>query len=209
MPGPGPMMGGPPPGGMKRRAEIPGMRPQRVDEEFDLSKIEEESREMMKMNFLNNDNCSFFESESGFLNVKAGDKEYRHVQIVRTFPYTAPFEYLSVRDGEGTSKEIGIIKDLELFDEETKSMINRQLEFRYFTPVIREILYTKMRAGIVSMKVRTDYGECRFSFRTNNNAVIKLGENRVFIQDMDNNRYEIPDAAKLTVKEQKKLDVLL
>ena len=206
---PGPMMGGPPPGmGRGMRPEMPGMRPKRVDEEFDLKKIEEQSQEMMKMTFLNADNCEFYECDSGFLNLKKGQKEYKHVQVIRTFPYTAPFSYLSVRE-EDSSAEIGIIKELEDFDEATVMLINKQLEFRYFTPIIKEILYTKMRAGVVNMKVRTDYGECRFSFRTNNNAVTKLGENRVFIQDMDNNRYEIPDTTKLSVKEQKKLDVLL
>lgn len=206
---PGPMMGGPPPG-MRRgmRPDMPGMRPKRVDEEFDLSKIEEQSREMMKMTFLDADNCKFYECGSGFLNLKKDDKEYKQVQIIRTFPYTAPFSYLSVREEDGNS-EIGIIKELDNFDEASIALIKKQLEFRYFTPVIKEILYTKMRAGVVNMKVRTDFGECRFSFRTNNNAVTKLGENRVFIQDMDNNRYEIPDATKLSVKEQKKLDVLL
>lgn len=206
---PGPMMGGPPPGmGRRMRPEMPGMRPKRVDEEFDLSKIEEQSREMMKMTFLDADNCRFYECDSGFLNLKVGDKEYAHVQIIRIFPYTAPFSYLSVRE-ENASGEIGIIKELDDFDSETVNLIKKQLEFRYFTPIIRELLYARMRAGVVNMKVRTDYGECRFSFRTNNNAVTKLGENRVFIQDMDNNRYEIPDTTKLSVKEQKKLDVLL
>lgn len=207
MPGP---FGGPPPGDrMGRRPEMPGMRPKRVDEEFDLSKIEEQSREMMKMTFLDKDNCKFFEQGSGFLNLRFKDREYQHVQVVRTFPYTAPFSYLSIREESDASKEIGIIRELDEFDDETVLLIKKQLEFRYFTPVIRRILYTRMRAGVVNMKVLTDYGECRFSFRTNNNAVTKLGENRVFIQDMDNNRYEIPDATKLSVKEQKKLDVLL
>lgn len=209
MPGPGPMMGGPPPGRMGYKAEIPGMRPQRVDEEFDLSKIEEQSRKMMKMIFLNQDNCRFSASEAGFINVCFDNKNYEQVQVIRTFPYSAPFEYLSVREGVGASDEIGIIKDLNDFDEETKNLIKRQLELRYFTPVIREILYTKMRVGTVTMKVRTDYGKCHFSFRTNTNAVVKLGENRVFIQDLNDNRYEIPDTTKLSVKEQKKLDVLL
>lgn len=206
---PGPMMMGGPPPGMGRKGEVPGMRPKRVNEEFDLSRLEEQSREMMKMIFLDSNNCKFYEHDSGFLNLTMGDKEYKHVQIIRTFPYSSPFSYLSVREDGDSSSEIGIIKDIKGFDEITIGLIKKQLEFRYFTPVIKEILYTKMRAGVVNMKVRTDYGECRFAFRTNNNAVTKLGENRVFIQDMDNNRYEIPDTTKLSIKEQKKLDVLL
>lgn len=204
----GPMMGGPPPGG-KMRPDMPGMRPKRVDEEFDLSKIEEQSEKMMNMNFLDKENCCFYESDMGFVNLKLGEKEYSHIQIIRTFPYTAPFSFLSIREYDSSASEIGIIRELDEFDEATVALIKKQLNFRYFTPVIKEILYARMRAGVVNMKVRTDYGECRFSFRTNNNAVTKLGENRVFIQDMDNNRYEIPDSTKLSVKEQKKLDVLL
>lgn len=205
---PGPMRGGPPPG-MGRRPDLPGMRPKRVDEEFDLNRLEEQSKEMMKMTFLDNINSSFYEDKSGFLTVKFMGDEYERVQIIRTFPYSAPFEYLSVRKNSGTADEIGIIKTLECFDDKTVGLIKKQLDFRYFTPVIKQVLYTKMRAGVVTMKVMTDYGECRFSFRTNNNAVTKLGDNRIFIQDMDNNRYEIPDTTKLSIKEQKKLDVLL
>ena len=202
-------VGGPPPMSGRRGMEMPNFRPESGREEIDLAKLEERCNEMMEINYLDKENAGFSEKESGFISLLFDGREYKHVDIYRIFPYTKPSEYLSVRDTEDAFREIGIIKDLGVFDETTKDLINRHLKLRYFTPEIKEILYVKRRAGIVTMKVRTEYGECRFAFRNNNNAVVRIGENRVFIQDMDDNRYQIPDVTKLSIRQQKKLDALL
>ena len=186
-----------------------GPGPVNTQEEIDLARLAERCDEMMQIRYLEPADCEFAEKDSGFIQLKIDEKVYTHVDIYRVFPYTNPAEYLSVRDGEDAFREIGIIRQLSVFPEETISLIERHLKLRYFTPEIKEILFVKRRAGVVTMKVRTEYGECWFAFRNNSNAVIRLGENRVFIQDMDENRYQIPDVTKLTIREQKKLDALL
>ncbi len=202
-------MGGPPPAGGRNNMPMRGPGPVNTQEEIDLARLAGRCDEMMQIRYLEPADCEFAEKDSGFIQLKIDGKLYAHVDVYRVFPYTNPAEYLSVRDAEDAFREIGIIRQLSAFPEETGRLIERHLKLRYFTPEIKEILFVRRRAGVVTMKVRTEYGECRFAFRNNSNAVIRLGENRVFIQDMDENRYQIPDVTKLTIREQKKLDALL
>lgn len=39
--------------------------------------------------------------------------------------------------------------------------------------------------------------------------MVHLSDTRIIISDIDENRFEIPDVSKLTIKEQKKLDLFL
>ena len=54
----------------------------------------------------------------------------------------------------------------------------------------------------------TDKGACRFT-ASSHNAVAKLSETRLIIQDIHGNRYEIEDVYKLTPKEIKKIDLYI
>ena len=206
-------MGRPPGGGrarFDRAAQNSSMGLQAPHQEIDLEKMDEESEQMLILRYLDQDNAAFTRTEGGFLDLKTDGKLYQKVQVVRMFPNTDKNRYLSVREGTERAREIGVINDLKKdFDRATGRAIEEQLNVRYFTPVITKLLSVKEESGYAYFVVMTDYGECRFAFRTNNNAVVKLSENRIFIQDLENNRFEIPDIRKLSVKEQRKLDMFL
>ncbi len=204
-----PGMGGSPPG--RRR---PGdFVPQRNEEpagELDLEKLEQQSRDMMELHMLNRDNAEFRENSGGFLDLSYNGRVYEDVQVVRMFPFSRPDEYLSVRESGDQAAEIGVIENLPRdFDGPGEEAVRHQLALRYFLPAIRKIYNVRQEMGCVYFDVETDYGRCQFAFRSNSNAVTRISESRVMIQDLDNNCFEIPDIRKLTAGEQKKLDVYL
>lgn len=214
---PGRPMGGPggrPPGGPGKpfgsNSEGLGHGPKKVTAELDLKELEKQSEEMMTLHFLNEASARFTETEGGFLSLTYNDKTWNRVQIVRTFPFSDKDSFLSVREYTETAKEIGIIRELkEDFSSATAALIEKALRQRYFMPVIERIYSIKERSGYIYFQVKTEKGRQQFTVRNNNNSIIPFTESRLFITDIDNNRYEIPDTSKLNPKELTKLDLYL
>lgn len=212
-PGGGPMgrprgpMGGPGPFGQPIPMEHGGNKPAA---ELDLKELEKQSKEMMTLKFLDSASAQFSETEGGFLSLTFQDKSWERVQIIRSFPFSHKDSFLSVRECTETAKEIGIIRELhEDFPAETAAIIEKALDKRYFMPVIEKIYSIKERSGHIYFDVKTEKGRQEFVVRGNSNAIIPFTESRLFITDVDNNRYEIPDTSALNPKELTKLDLYL
>ncbi len=180
-----------------------------MSEEFQLSQMEQETDEMLRIRYLNKDNAVFKKTEGGFLSLKTEGEYYPRVQIVRMFPFMNTTELLSVRTTDERSKEIGIVEKLTDVTEETASLLEEQMNMHYFTPVITRILNIKDEYGYAYFHVETNHGPCRFTIQMGGNAVVHLSETRILIMDIDENRFEIPDIMKLTAGERKKLDLFL
>ena len=220
MGGPGGPMGRPrgPMGGPRRPMDEPGgpggqymeHGEKKVVAELDLKELEKQSEDMMTLQFLSRDSAQFTETAGGFLSLTWQGKTWERVQVVRTFPFSHKNSFLSVRECTETAKEIGMIRELsEEFPPETVSLIERNLSQRYFMPVIKKIYSIKDRSGYLYFQVETEKGRQEFTVRNNTSAIIPFTETRLFITDVDNNRYEIPDTSKLTPKELNKLDLYL
>ncbi|MBP3754880.1 MAG: DUF1854 domain-containing protein [Lachnospiraceae bacterium] len=153
--------------------------------------------------------AKFSATEGGFISLDLNGKHYDRVKVVRLFPFTDANKYLSIREYGGASKEIGIIEDLDAMPEETKSLIEHQLTLCYFTPVISKIYSIKDEYGYAYFHVLTDKGECKFAINMGSNAVSKLSDTRLIIQDVDENRFEIRDTDALTQKEKRMLDLFM
>lgn len=178
--------------------------------ELDLKELEKQSGEMMTLKFLDSASAQFSETEGGFLSLTCQGKSWERVQIVRSFPFSHKDSFLSVRECTETAKEIGIIRELyEDFPSGSAALIEKALNQRYFMPVIEKIYSIKERSGYIYFDVKTEKGRQEFTVRGNSNAIIPFTESRLFITDVDNNRYEIPDTAALNPKELTKLDLYL
>ncbi|MCH5273076.1 MAG: DUF1854 domain-containing protein [Lachnospiraceae bacterium] len=178
-------------------------------EEFDLEQMEKETEAMLRLRYLTPDTAVFTKTEGGFVSLRLGEEFYPRVQVVRMFPFSEPEKYVSIRTAEETSKEIGVIEDLGTFPQEVRIILEEQLGLRYFTPVIKKIYQIKDEYGYAYFDVETDRGRCRFVIHMGGNAVVHLSDVRILISDIDENRFEITDVTKLTVKEQKRLDLFL
>ncbi len=179
-------------------------------QEFDILKEEDQKVEqLLKINRLTPENAIFSETAGGFLALTLDGEEKGLVDAVRTFPFTAADEFISIRTADDQHQELGLIETLSLFDEATRAIIERQLEIRYFMPKILKLLSIKEEYGHTYWNVLTDKGKRRFTSRSGSSGAVIRSGNRVIIKDSDQNRYEIPDLNQLTPKEMKKLDLYL
>lgn len=139
--------------------------------------------------------------------VQGEEKDYPRVLLVRAFPFDLGDRSLSVTDEE--EKEIGMIEDLSLFDEETATLLRQELDRRYYTPKILEIYEMKERFGFAYFRVRTDRGDAAFTVRDIFRNLFSIGEGRLIITDVDGSRFEIENAGALDKKSRRRIEHLL
>lgn len=155
------------------------------------------------------DNAVFARTEGGFVSMDFGDKHYSRISVHRCFPHSDPTHYISIREPENDGKEIGLIEDITALPEETRKMLTEQMELRYFAPKILKVHDVKSEYGYSYWDVTTDRGRCRFTARMGGGSVYSIGKDRYLVNDLDGNRFEIPDLYALTPKEIKKLDLFI
>ena len=172
-------------------------------------------REVIAVRYITKDNAEF-EKSGDFIRMKVRlpdddgneeEKTYDRIFLHRAFPFDYPYSYISVLDAD--AKEIGIIQDIDALGEETAAMLRAELDRKYYTPVIRQILSVKDKFGYSYWKVVTDEGEIEFTCRDTFSSLLKVGGNRIFVTDMDGNRFEIPDLEALDRKSFRKIELFL
>ena len=168
-----------------------------------------ESADLLELRYLTKENAKFERTEGGFVKLTYKDKTYDRVSVYRTFPVTMPDDFISIREANEKAREIGVVEKLSVLDSETEKMLKEQLDLRYFTPEITKIFDIKTEYGYGYFHVMTTYGECRFTIHNGGSSVISLTDTRIVINDLDGNRFEVPDITKLTVAERKKLDLFI
>ncbi len=110
---------------------------------------------------------------------------------------------------DSDQKELGIVRDLEVFDEENKVLLQTELNRRYYAPVIEKILSMKERYGFSYWKVKTEHGEVTFTLQDTFRSILRVGEHRLILLDVNGNRFEIPDVTALDRKSYKKIELYL
>ena len=152
------------------------------------------------------ENTWFSKSAGGLISVKVinadGQEEFfERVIIRRSFPVTSPDEFLSVREPDtkknGRGFEIGMIRNLNIFDKETVDLLNAELDVRYFTPIITHILSSKEKFGYNYMELETTAGRVAIVMNNPFYNIRSLEDGRIMINDMDGNCFVIPDPKKL------------
>ncbi len=151
------------------------------------------------------ENAHFFRSEGGLvsLTLKGDDGEeiFERVLPIRSFPISEPEEFISIREPEtkdkGKGDEIGMIRRMSDFDEETCSLLREELSRRYFTPELMKIFSVKEKFGYSYWDVQTSSGRISFVMNNPSSNIRTLEDGRVFIHDIDGNCFAITDPEKL------------
>lgn len=136
-----------------------------------------------------------------------GEREEKRVILKRAFPFDMPWEYIAVLDAN--EREIGMIAALSLFDGDTEALLREELARIYYTPKIRRIASMKERYGFSYWQVDTDDGELSFTVQDTFRNLLRIGEDRVAIFDVDGNRFEIESLSSLDRKSYKKIELYL
>ena len=113
----------------------------------------------------------------------------------RAFPLTSAGRFIVLKDDGGA--EIGIIRDIESLDEESRAILESALERTYFAPVILQVHKLEEKFHIPKWDVETDSGHRVFEVRSRRRDIRIMAGGRIILRDADGNRYEIPDYRKL------------
>ena len=129
------------------------------------------------------------------------------VLLKRAFPFDMPWQYISVLDSR--EREIGMIVSLDDVDRETETVLRTELARIYYTPKILRIQSLKERYGFSYWQVETEDGAVSFTVQDTFRNLLRIGEDRVAIFDVDGNRFEIESLASLDRKSYKKIELYL
>ncbi len=94
----------------------------------------------------------FYVADGGFTGLKFGDKDYPHITLRRTMPIQQPMKYISVADNE--NKEIGILRAVEELADDQRKIVEKELDNRYYSPDVLEIISVKDKLGYVYMEMK-------------------------------------------------------
>lgn len=133
-----------------------------------------------------------------------GDRSWTRANPARAFPVSDPDHYIGFLDGAG--KDIGILRDPSLLDEESRRILAEDLEMRYFVPVVTKVNKVKVEFGAVYWTVETTRGPRDVIVRNLRDNLQELTATRVLVTDVDGNRVEFPNINEL---DQESLGVIL
>ena len=168
-------------------------------------------REAASIKYLSPETASF-EKSGDFVGAKIRDgdgneKTYGRILLHRAFPFSLPSEYISVQDKD--AEEIGIIRTLSDFDEETAQLLADELERKYYIPRVIKILSIKEAREYSYWRVLSDGGEISFTLQDTQRSIAKVGDDRAFITDVFGSRYEIPSLAAFDKKSLRRIEIYL
>ena len=183
------------------------------DEEVDADKLFQRRPSVA----LTPENARFRRSAGGMISLDLiGGEEtetFERVVVLRSFPITAPEEFLSVREPDtrkkGRGAEIGMIRHLSDFDADTVALIHEELSVRYFTPQILKIHSVKEKFGYSYWEAETTAGKVSFVLNNPFANIRVLEDQRIYISDMDGNSFVIPDPTALDRASYRRIEVYI
>lgn len=162
------------------------------------------------------ENAKFYRSGGGLvsLEIKYEDdvEVCERISLIRAFPISNPDEYISVREpasARGDGREVGMIRDIHKFDNETVALLKEELDRRYFTPEITRIMSVKDKFGYLYFDSVTSAGKISFTMTNPYSNFRKLENGSVLITDIDGNCFRITDPEKLDRGSYKKIEIYL
>jgi len=155
---------------------------------------------------------SFYTAEGGFTGLRFKDEDYKHVVLRRVLPIEYPMEYISVADHE--NKEIGILRDVTSLPADQREIVERELDNRYYSPQVMEVLSVKDKLGYVYMEMKLKNKQGRVydkscAIKDVSRNIRTLPNDSVLIFDVDGNRYTIPAIKEMGKASLKRLDAYL
>ena len=166
----------------------------------------------MDLGILDLKQTKFYATEGGFVALKYKDEDHKHIVLRRIMPLQMPMEYISVADTE--NKEIGILKSVTDLPKDQQEIVTRELDNRYYSPEVLEVVSVQDKLGYVYMEMRLKNKQGK---EYTKNCAIKdvsrnirmLSNTSVIIFDVDGNRYIISNVANLNRQSMRKLDAYL
>lgn len=149
-----------------------------------------------------------YRPDGGFPNLILGrDVCYPRIRVVCCFPFSDRSIYVSLRDWD--NDEIGVVEDPASLDEESRRIIQGELDKRYFLSEITHIQSITNQYGTIIFDVHTNRGRRVFNVRDRHRNIVHLGRGRVLLIDTDGCQYDIPNQRLLSHHSQRQLFKIL
>jgi len=142
----------------------------------------------------------------------AGDRSYRSVIALRAFPRHQPDAFVQLFQAnadETRGAMVGIVRDPDALAPKDKAILEEALQRSYLVPKVLAILELEESRYMARWTVETDRGVHTFDMHRPHRNVIASGSGRVILIDVEENRYEIPDAEDLDDASRRRLDRVL
>lgn len=135
------------------------------------------------------------------------DRSWHTVVPRWSSPLTHPGKYLALLDLKGN--EIVMINDLTELSETSRDAVTKEVETRYLTAQVEEVLFTKGELASVYWTVQTERGVREFVTQNLSENAQWLGPNHILLTDVDGNRFEIRDTTKLSGRSLQMIEAIL
>lgn len=124
---------------------------------------------------------------------------------LRCMPVHYPRGFISLRyiSHENREVEVGLLRSLDDWPEETQQLVHEALLKRYFVHTIQRIEEIRLFNGLLEFKVDTDLGPMEFLVRWQSDRAQDYGPNGKILLDSEENRYLIPDLSQLSDRERR------
>lgn len=166
-----------------------------------------DTTDKLSLSFLNDGDIVFSHNGNGFLVMTLAGEEKGRINLKRSYPYAMPDEYICVLDTD--DKEIGIIRDINNLDSASYEEAKKELELRYYCPVITEIKSVKEKMGHFYFDTVCEKKRKNFTVRNITSSIRFIRDDTLLIFDMDGNRYIIENFSKTETKSRKLLEPYL
>lgn len=153
------------------------------------------------------DRASFSRGAGGVLQGVIDGISYEELMVHRSFPFVHLRKYISIRNVKGD--EIGIVRDLDELDEESRMELERELQFRYFLPRVTRVDSVKQKTDLWLWELQTHLGPTRLAMRNLHEHMQFPGGGRIILTDMNGKRCEIADWQALDAHSRKQLNEIV
>jgi len=167
--------------------------------------VQSELADAAQLRYLEASQTTFTETEGKLLSMQVNDEVYPIVYLHCSFPHTDRRSYISVRTIE--NKELGMIRTLHNYSEETVALLEKHIQLRYFAPAITKVIQIKEEFGYSYWEAETTAGRCRFTVRRGGGNVQQVTSRKLLVTDVDGNRFIIEDTDQLSEKEYRMVEM--
>ncbi len=134
-------------------------------------------------------------------------RKFENLEPHRLFPLSGLEKYITLLDEEGIER--AIIRDLRTLPDQERRIIEACLEEYYLIPRVEKINSIEEKYGVVTLDAQTDRGHAKIEIRNILHGMKLLYNSRVLLRDGNDNRYEIPDLARLDKRSRQLIDSYL
>ena len=130
-----------------------------------------------------------------------GDRSVLRAKVVCAFPLSDRHRYLSILDGKG--QEACLIESVDRLDAASQRLVAEELAQYYRVTAIERIHRVRQEYRTLYWDVRTERGGRDFVVKWGPDTVLWLTPKTVQLEDVDGNRFIIPDIDALDPRSRK------